>query len=145
SASHDRGPEAGDPCADCARVAARSEAVDRAHSRHHQVVAARREHRRRGRRVDLRRSRGDRARGRNDRDSRGALSRTPGETDGSLTWTSREAVRSHPPKVPPNISPAQYALTLCSKPPNQGARSAPVSRSSLALEPRGTRTRWARR
>ncbi len=53
-------------------------------------------------------------------------------------WTSKEVAHSLPAKDQPSILPARYALTLCSRHPVRHARSAPVSRSSLALGPPGT-------
>src|SRR5262245_25835079 len=60
------------------------------------------------------------------------------------TWTSKAVARSPPAKDWPSILPARCALTPCSRQPPRHARSAPVSRSSPALAPRGTPTRWAR-
>ena len=53
-------------------------------------------------------------------------------------WTSKEVAHSLPAKDQPSILPARYALTPCSRHPVRHARSAPVSRSSLALGPPGT-------
>src|ERR1039457_5662991 len=59
-------------------------------------------------------------------------------------WTSKEVAHSPPAKAPPIISPAQYALTLSSRPTLRPAYSPSASPSSPAQEPHGTPTRWAR-
>ena len=52
----DRGAEEGDTCSDCARLAARPEAVDRSDPGHHEAGAPGREHRRSRSRTYVRRS-----------------------------------------------------------------------------------------
>src|SRR5207302_7640380 len=84
-AARDRETEEGDACADRARLAAGFEAMDCADPGHDQAGSPGREHRGSGDRTELRGSAHNRERRLTDHDPGGALPRTPGEKDRSLT------------------------------------------------------------
>ena len=85
------------PAQDRPRVAAGAEALDRAHPRHHEGLATRREPRRRVGGTDSRRSARHRGRGVEDRRAGGPVPRTPGATDRALGDSARSLCASAPP------------------------------------------------
>ena len=85
SADEDRRAEEGDTRPDRPRLAAGPEAVDRAHPRHPEAGAPRREHRSRRRRAHAGRSARNRERRLEDCDPGRAVPRSPGEEDRSLS------------------------------------------------------------
>src|SRR5437773_959748 len=124
-----------DPGAGRARLALAQGAGRRADSRHQAPPPRRGERGCRGR-VAQRRGNGD-ARHRPERGEgvRAPLQRETDGASGPLIWISREAAHSPPARAQPSISPAPYALTLCSRHTSRRARWASASPSSRGHGP----------